>query len=666
MTPWVYDSETYPNLYLVGFFNAETGQYDQFEVSDWRDDTAALVAWTDAARQQPTRLVGYNNVGFDYPILHLCIASRGEGFSAAVAYEKCQRIINSSENFSTVAPWDVTIPQVDLFKIHHFDNKAKRTSLKQLQFVMRSQSVEDLPFPPGTVLTAEQAAVVRSYMFHDITETYKFYVESLPLIAFRDELSGKYGYDHTNFNDTKIGKTFFVNQLEARAPGSCYESGGRSRPRQTIRDRIALRDVIFPYIKFERPEFQRVHQWLLDQTIASTKGVFKPEDTDVVLDGFTFQIRAGGIHGSVSAKSYQADDEWCIFDIDVSGYYPSISVVNRLYPAHLGEAFCDVYADVIALRRQYKKGTVENAMLKLAGNGTYGDSGNPYSPFYDQAYLLKITMNGQLMLCMLAEQLVKVPGLELIQVNTDGMTMRVQRDQLLTVRLLTGWWQEFTRLTLEEQFYSAMYVRDANAYIAVDESGKVKKRKGPFSWVHGPNLGDGELAWHQDHSALIIPMAAEAHLREGADIAEYVMGHRDLFDFMLFARATGGSRLELDDGTQMGKTLRYYVAREGRGLRKIMPLPPEHTPGDYKRANGLTDAYFRAVQAEIGGSSVWDARIHTKNRSQYEPSKPTSIQAGWKVAPCNDMRAAARGNIDHAYYIAEARALVGSVGVTLA
>ena len=38
---------------------------------------------------------------------------------------------------------------------------------------------------------------------------------------------------------------------------------------------------------------------------------------------------------------------------------------------------------------------------------------------------MTITLNGQLLLCMLAEQMMKVPGLEMIQINTDGMTYRV-------------------------------------------------------------------------------------------------------------------------------------------------------------------------------------------------------------------------------------------------
>jgi len=52
-------------------------------------------------------------------------------------------------------------------------------------------------------------------------------------------------------------------------------------------------------------------------------------------------------------------------------------------------------------------------MLKLALNGTFGDSNNIYSVFYDPQFTMAITVNGQLMLCMLAERLMTIPGLAL-------------------------------------------------------------------------------------------------------------------------------------------------------------------------------------------------------------------------------------------------------------
>lgn len=43
---------------------------------------------------------------------------------------------------------------------------------------------------------------------------------------------------------------------------------------------------------------------------------------------------------------------------------------------------------------------------------------------------MSITLNGQLLLCVLAENLIKISGLTLIQINTDGVTVRLPRSEM--------------------------------------------------------------------------------------------------------------------------------------------------------------------------------------------------------------------------------------------
>ncbi|WP_203229884.1 hypothetical protein, partial [Flavobacterium sp. LMO9] len=75
---------------------------------------------------------------------------------------------------------------------------------------------------------------------------------------------------------------------------------------------------------------------------------------------------------------------------------------------HLGVEFCDIYEYLYNLRKSYDKKSAENAMLKLALNGTYGKSNDQYSPFFDSKFTMAITVNGQLSLCMIVEQLLKL------------------------------------------------------------------------------------------------------------------------------------------------------------------------------------------------------------------------------------------------------------------
>ena len=613
---FIYDIETYPNFFSCIIDRADGGDRWVFEISDRRDDSeqfATFINWLSGIR---ARTVGFNNEGFDYPVIHHMMMNYTPAMGPVVAYHKAQEIINGDwdDRFQHVV-WakNRLVTQVDLFKIHHFDNIARSTSLKVLEFNMRSRSIEDLPFPPGTYLTDEQKDVVLSYNGHDVSETKKFYHLSKDMIDFRDELSLKHGRDFTNHNDTKIGKEYFIMELE-KAGVQCFDNSGYGRsPRQTYRPQIALRDVIFPYVQFDHPEFKRVHDWLNQQTITQTKGVF--DDVVATVDGFDFVFGTGGIHGSVAPQLVQSDDNHVVIDLDVTSYYPSLAIANRIFPQHLGETFCDIYGDLKSQRVNFAKGTAENAMLKLALNGVYGDSNNRYSPFYDPAYTMAITINGQLLLCMLAEKLMQHPDIEMIQINTDGLTVRVLKGAALGyLNECKVWWQALTRLDLEDASYSRMFIRDVNNYIAESIDGKLK-RKGAYEY---------DREWHQNQSALVIPKAAEAHLVHGVDAEHFIRHHEDAFDFMLRTKVPRTSHLEWGD-TRVQNVTRYYVAKNGHPLTKVMP----------------------ALAKNIAKGNAAPRRF--------------SVEKGWVVDVCNNVDDFNGTNINYDYYIKETMKLIDPI-----
>lgn len=462
---WVYDIETYPNAFTIALEHAESGSRCVWEVSDWINESSQIIRMMDYIKSTGGRMVGFNNLGFDYPVLHLLYRMRTA--DPSTLYAKAQAIIASQDDNRfqhQVYPSDRVVEQIDLFKIYHFDNMAKSTSLKLLEFNMRLDSVKDLPFPVGSTLTRDQVDMLKDYNIHDVHATRMFYEQSKDMIRFREELTERYGRDFMNHNDTKVGKDYFIMQLE-NAGVECYNIGPEGRtPRQTLRPTIALKDAILPWINFDQPEFQRVLTWLKEQTITETKGVFK--DLTATVNGFTFVFGLGGIHGSVEREKVVTDHYWVIESRDVTSYYPNLAIKNRFYPAHLGEKFCDIYADLFEQRKKYPKKSSESATLKLALNGTYGDSNNKFSVFYDPLFTMRITLNGQLLLCILAEKLMKVPTLRLLMINTDGLEYRVSRDYAEHAQAVCDTWEQLTGLSLEGTQYSRMWIRDVNNYMA--------------------------------------------------------------------------------------------------------------------------------------------------------------------------------------------------------
>lgn len=677
---WIYDIETYPNCFTLAITSANGKDAWVFEISDRRNDDPSIRKLMKRIYLAKDRMVGFNNIGFDYPVIHFLL--KNKGVSANDLYNKAMEIINAENKYEHVIPDSkVMIPQIDLYKIHHFDNKARATSLKMLEFNMRSDNIEDLPFKPGTVLKSDEIDDLIKYNQHDVKQTYFFYKESLGAISFREELSNRYSHNFMNHNDTKIGKDYFVIMLEKENKGCCYQQTPRGRVmRQTKRKSVIVNDIIFQYIKFNRPEFNAILDWFKRQVIVETKGAFIDipehnlydvakyahmvikkkkldsedlerhqqqilkqypmawfeevvlksgkisyyafwniaETLNVVVDGLRYDFGTGGIHASVPSQIVEADDTYLIRDEDVSSYYPNLAIKNRIYPEHLGEKFCDVYEDVYNQRKKYPKGTPENAVMKLALNGTYGASNDKFSPFYDPQFTMAVTINGQLSLCMLAEKLIELGNLDIIQINTDGLTFKTLRENFDKSQEVCRNWESVTKLELEGADYSRMFIANVNHYIAQYTNGKLK-RKGAYEYE--------DLDWHQNHSALVIKMAAEYCLVNGGDIEYFIRNHKDKYDFMLRTKVPRSSSLVLekdDDEILLQNICRYYISKGGGKLIKVMP------PLEGKEEKG-------------------ERRI--------------SIDKDWLVKVCNDINDY-DGDIDYDYYISEANKLVDGLLTT--
>ena len=283
---WIFDIETYPNTFTFAAVYSNGKGMRPFEISDRKNEVEDLLDFFRKVKSAGHRFVGFNNNNFDYPVIHHILqkARKVHGtdkklkITVKELYDVAMKLINSSKENkfgSAIKEKDVVIPQVDLFKIHHFDNKARSTSLKMLEYNMRSTNIEDLPYPVGMMLNDAQKDVLIKYNKHDVMETLKFYWYSYESLKLRAELTTQFGFDCTNFNDTKIGKELFIRTLEKEAPGSCYMKTEYGKEvRQTKRDKIVIKNCLFPYIKFDRPEFQAVHKWFQTQVITETKGVF--------------------------------------------------------------------------------------------------------------------------------------------------------------------------------------------------------------------------------------------------------------------------------------------------------------------------------------------------------------------------------------------------------
>lgn len=674
----VYDIETYPNVFTLAVENFKNNRKSVWQIAPWRDDRRDMLSYLQYLAQNQDPMIGFNNVGFDYVVLDFIF--RNPNASIEQIYAHAQKLITSQgdDKFGYMIWANKRFaPQVDLFKIYHMDNVAKSTSLKALQINMRARSVVDLPFPVGTVLTQQQTEqVLIPYNIHDVSETKQFAKLSIEPINFRLSLIPEYDVDVMNWNDTKIGEKLMEKRLGDHL---CYDrSSGKRRMRQTPRNRIALKDIIFPYVHFDHPEFNRILDYLKAQVLTSedmkefasesgnikTKGVFAGLTANV--EGIEYKFGTGGIHGSVTSQKIVATDEWLIRDIDVAALYPSVAVVNRLSPEHMGERFTEEYANLPKERKKWQsekgKKCVEANALKLAANGVYGKSNSKFSVFFDPQFTMSITINGQLLLAMLVEKLITVPTLRVIQANTDGITYYIHREYEPAAAEICKQWQSFTMLTLEDVSYSRMWIRDVNNYVAEGMDGKLKL-KGAY-WSPDPLNYHADIgaqqppAWHKDLSNCVSTQAALAAMVHGVPPEQFIPQCTNPYDFMCRIKVKKSDELYLN-GVDVQKTSRYYVAKNGGDMVKV--APPSGPEGRYKRKPGITEAEYLRVMNETGWQ--WDARVNTgkandpSSQTKYE-QRNTSIQAGYKVAICNHVDEFRFDNINYDWYIEQAKKLI--------
>ena len=61
----IWDVETFPNVFTLHAVNTRTSRLNgPFEISDWRNDSRAIIEWVMWLKSIGARMVGFNSIGF--------------------------------------------------------------------------------------------------------------------------------------------------------------------------------------------------------------------------------------------------------------------------------------------------------------------------------------------------------------------------------------------------------------------------------------------------------------------------------------------------------------------------------------------------------------------------------------------------------------------------
>lgn len=623
---WIYDLETL-DLFTATFLDRDSDEIKAFVISNTRDDREQLFNFLNTEVQG---LIGFNNCSFDMQILEYMFR---HPTCTATEIRNYARIITSfdvNENRRPDVPeWKFRIPNLDLYKINHFDNKNRMTGLKWCEFMMDLDNIEDMP-SQGKGANWEQ--MVLSYNLNDCVATKELYFRTKPMIELRKKIKAKYGINCLNYSNTKIGSELLLKIY-------CEKTGKNIKDVRSLRTHRSLMqgsDIVFDYVQFKSPEFNKILDYFKNIVITSTKKESKDEEITVTYKGFEYVYGKGGIHGSLSNKLIESDDKFVIIDADVSSLYPNIAIANDLYPEHLGEEFVQIYKqDIVDVRiaEKHKKELGDKAIVdgfKESANATYGNSNQFHSWLYDPLYTMRTTINGQLIISMLCEKLNDIPELTMIQANTDGITVKIPRNSLDLYYSICNDWMKLTKWELEYAEYSKMVILDVNNYIAVYTSGKTK-RKGRCEFE--------DIPLHKNKSHNIISIAFFNYFVKNIPIETTIREHTNIFDFCAGVKASksgvkGASWYELHSiegenlvKEKLSKTVRYYISTEGKYLMKC-----------------YEDGSIAHVEAPM--------KI---NRSRTKEWRVTYFNKKFNVEDFKDYK------IDYSYYISHTRSLVALI-----
>ena len=240
-------------------------------------------------------------------------------------------------------------------------------------------------------------------------------------------------------------------------------------------------------------------------------------------------------------------------------------IEHKFYPPHLGKEFLEVYSGIKAERIEAKhnKNKVKDQTLKLALNGLSGNLQNEHNFCYSPFTVMQIRMNGQLMLLMLVEKLLKI-GCKVLQVNTDGAFVLRKLSDDDKFKQVCSEWEKITKLTLEEDQFEAFYQFAINDYLAIGKGykdtkdPKLLKKKGLF--IDTVHLGKGM-------KPMIIPEAINNYLANGVPIRETIQNCTDINKFITYQKVSKDFSIEYN-GELITRINRYYISNNGYSLFK--------------------------------------------------------------------------------------------------
>ena len=578
----VYDIEVFQNIFHCAIKDTETGKITLFEISNRKNQLQELVeffkefenvegSWnnsytTDYQFNTNKIFAGYNNIHYDNPIINYIIDYYNV-MKDKTYIEICKSIFNLSKTILNSKEGEEGIWKKWKYQqwFESFDlltmlySTQLRVGLKEMQVTMQYPNVQEFVYDWDIPLVESKFDEMIQYNINDVESTSELLVRCKKDIELRIAIEDEYGVRVLSKDGVNIGMKIITQKYLEKTGQTWWDIKDLRSPM----DKIPLKDVILPFVKYDSPILKDMLDTLKKQTVSPGR---KGYEYKFIFNNLRYTIGVGGIHSVNDPEIIIPKEDEYLIDCDVASLYPSMIIQHKFYPKHLGPEFLEIYSKIREERLEAKHNgdKVKNETLKFALNGLSGNLQNEHNFCYSPFAVMQIRINGQLLLLMLAEKLVEI-GCKIIQANTDGLFLICKKNKYEEYQKVCKEWEKLTKLELEEDRFEAMYQYAINDYIAVKEGyhktkdKKLIKTKGMF--ITEVLLGKGL-------SPKIIPEAIINYFVDNIPVEETIKNCKDIRKFLKAEKTGKQWTVEYNDKIQQ-RINRFYVSNNGYYLWKF-------------------------------------------------------------------------------------------------
>ena len=457
----------------------------------------------------------------------------------------------------------------------------------------------------------EWIASIMHYNLNDVfivCEMIRLYIDEVRL---RYNISRAYGIDVLSSSRSNIADKLFIKFYSEFS--GLDETQWRGK--KTDRTAMSFKRVIFPFISFRTTKLQELLEEMKSITIYSIgkealkniankypnlkylKTNNKSGWFEVKLGNLVYTIATGGLHSQDIPRELRSkikridsstgsetngniwntitDNSYIYVHWDIASFYPSIMDVYKIAPAHMNEG---VFVKLIHWLKEtrvtakhskedYIDGIPKDVLaqvLKIVINSIYGKLGFEKGDICDRLAVLKVTINGQLMIMMLCESL-ELAGIEVVSANTDGIVVKLHKKNKVKFEEIADEWKRLTKLDADSEEYRCYINRDINNYVIEELNGKVSYKGALHPTMYAVDLQKG-------YDMPIVAKAVVDYFLNDKPILETLYECKNILDFCKTQNVGRQFHVEFTVGTKreiLQKNVRFYVTNKGGVIEKV-------------------------------------------------------------------------------------------------